>query len=685
MERINLNQVLKNTTFAYGFFSIVLDEKGAPIDFIIHDANERFNELTGYDISQVKDKKASEVFPGILLDDHDWLSDFSYTALSGKTKVVEAFSRYFDKWFRVEIICPLERHFVTFFSDISKEKYSTKSVENFFEVNLDLLCISDLEGHFIKLNKKWEDVLGYKEDELEGKLFLEFVHPEDKPSTISAFSDLSDTKKVFNFVNRYIRKDGDFRWIEWRSFIYGDRIYSSARDITQRINTEQENATLLMAVKQAAESVLITDLEANIEYVNPAFERLSGYRKEEVIGENARILKSGFQDPSVYKKMWETLDKDMIWEGEFKNKRKDGSIYIEEVKISPVFDSNGKKINYIAVKHDITQRRDAENNLRQSEELLDMFFRQSLDGFFFMMLPEPIKWDDSIDKDKAIDYVFKEQKITKINKAMLEQYRAKENDFIGLTPIDFFKHDVENGKRIWKDFFDKGKLHIDTREKRFDGSDMMIEGDYICIYDHRGYIKGHFGIQRDVTDLKETRRALEKSEQKFKELSMMDYLTSLYNRRHIFERIEELIERKNRFSETFSIAIIDLDHFKDVNDKYGHRAGDKVLRSIAKLLKSQVRKYDVVGRYGGEEFIILFPEINREEALPVMERIKGFAQEMKIVHENNEMFVTFSCGIADIEEIKNPKKRMDMIVEKADNRLYLAKENGRNKIVVEDK
>jgi|GEM_PF-3194752 len=424
MKKVDLNYVLNQTSFAFGHFSIVLGEKGSPADFIIHDANLRFKEITGYDIEDIKGKKVSEIFPGILPDEHDWSSYFSYTALTGNPGTVEKYSHYFGKWFRVEIVCPEKGEFITLFSDI-----------------------------------------------------------------------------------------------------------------TDRVEQEKDYARLFMVVRQAYESIVMTDLEANIEYVNPAFEKVTGYKKEEMIGRNAGILKSGLQSDQVYKDMWNTLNRDMVWHGELKNKRKDGGIYLEEVRISPVFGTKGKKISYIAVK---------------------------------------------------------------------------------------------------------------------------------C----------------DVTELRKVQEELEKSEQRFKELSMMDYLTSLYNRRHIFERIEELIERRNRFNETFAIAIIDLDHFKKINDKYGYKAGDKVLRSVARLLKSQVRKYDVVGRYDGEEFIILFPEINRKEALHVMERIKGFTEDMKVVYDKNEMYVTFSCGIADIEEVKKPRKHVDMIVEKADRRLYKAKENGRNRIVI---
>jgi PAS domain S-box-containing protein len=135
-----------------------------------------------------------------------------------------------------------------------------------------------------------------------------------------------------------------------------------------------------------------------------------------------------------------------------------------------------------------------------SEHLLELLFSQSLDGFFFMMLDEPIHWTGSADKDCLLDYVFEHQRITKVNDAMLAQYGATREAFIGLTPAEVYKHDLAEGRRVWREFFDRGQLHIKTHERRLDGTPIDIEGDYICLYDSERRIIGHFGIQRDVTE-----------------------------------------------------------------------------------------------------------------------------------------------------------------------------------------
>jgi signal transduction histidine kinase len=136
----------------------------------------------------------------------------------------------------------------------------------------------------------------------------------------------------------------------------------------------------------------------------------------------------------------------------------------------------------------------------ENERLLETFFSQSLDGFFFMMLDTPVEWGDHVNKDEVLDYVFEHQRMTKVNPAVLTQFAAVDvGELLGRTPSQFFAHDLANARARWREFFDQGHSHIETDERRLDGTPMRVEGDYIVIHDERGRIAGHFGIQRDVT------------------------------------------------------------------------------------------------------------------------------------------------------------------------------------------
>jgi PAS domain S-box-containing protein len=157
----------------------------------------------------------------------------------------------------------------------------------------------------------------------------------------------------------------------------------------------------------------------------------------------------------------------------------------------------------------------AEKALDESRRLLELFFAQSLDGFFFMMLDDPVRWDESVDKEAVLDYVFAHQRVTRVNGAMAAQYGASPETLLGRTPAEFFAHDPASGRRMWREFFDVGRLHIETHERKLDGTPIWIEGDYICLSAPDGRIMGHFGIQRDITARRRAEEALRFSEEKF--------------------------------------------------------------------------------------------------------------------------------------------------------------------------
>jgi PAS domain S-box-containing protein len=154
-----------------------------------------------------------------------------------------------------------------------------------------------------------------------------------------------------------------------------------------------------------------------------------------------------------------------------------------------------------------------ELELLSNQHRLEAFFSQSPDGFFFMMLDCPIRWDDTVDQEASLDYVFSHQRVTKVNAAMLAQYDAAEDEFIGLTPQDFFAHDLETGRQLWREMFDKGRLHVETLERKLDETSMWIEGDYNCLYNSDGEIIGHFGIQRNISDRKRAEEKLRQGQQ----------------------------------------------------------------------------------------------------------------------------------------------------------------------------
>lgn len=229
-----------------------------------------------------------------------------------------------------------------------------------FESARDGILILDAEtGKVVDVNPFLLQLLGYSYDEMCGQHIWE----------IGVFKDIADSKEAFYTLqkNEYIRyedlpletRHGKPIAVEFVSNVYlvnqSKVIQCNIRDITARKQADAERKQLQAAIEQAGDVIVVTDAQGNIQFINPAFVRTTGYSREEAIGQNPRFLKSGQQDDLFYRTLWDTISSGRIWAGQMVNKRKDGNLYTEESTISPIRDASGRIINYVAVKRDITQ------------------------------------------------------------------------------------------------------------------------------------------------------------------------------------------------------------------------------------------------------------------------------------------------------------------------------------------
>ncbi|MFY9116738.1 MAG: PAS domain S-box protein [Bacteroidales bacterium] len=290
METKLLKTLVEVSPFALAHHEIILNNRGEPIDYTFLAVNPEFEKLTGLKEKNIVGKTAKQVFQGMVDTHFDWIKLYGEVALTGKQQSFEQYFEPLKKWYKGQVYSHKKGFFTVYFADITTIKKQTDILEDFFSINLDLLCITDLKGHFIKLNKQWEEVLGYSIEELHQTSYFDLIHPDDLKSTRYAVSQLRKEHEVLDLVNRCRRKDGTYRFIEWRSKPKGDLVYAAARDITERIKMENElvanEANFRAFFESLNDVVLVNSKDGNILYANKAAEDMLGYAPRELVGMN---------------------------------------------------------------------------------------------------------------------------------------------------------------------------------------------------------------------------------------------------------------------------------------------------------------------------------------------------------------------------------------------------------------
>lgn len=183
----------------------------------------------------------------------------------------------------------------------------------------------------------------------------------------------------------------------------------------------------------------------------------------------------------------------------------------------------------------------------------------------------------------------------------------------------------------------------------------------------------------DVTDIATSKMALQQANGELERLSRTDGLSQLFNRTFWEECLFREMQRSKRHRHTASLIMFDVDHFKEVNDDYGHTVGDEFIRLLGREVRRNVRETDIAGRYGGEEFAIILPETNAEEARVFAERFRESVANMALEHESESLQITISLGIAELSEDMSTEQQF---IQAADKALYESKSNGRNRVTV---
>lgn len=293
-----------------------------------------------------------------------------YLSPTGKRIEVEVNEQYIEFDHKPAILS-IGRDITTRKQFIEALQVAKEYAENLINSSLDMIISVDLDRRIIEFNKAAQRTFGYRKEEVLGKP-INILYGDSDQSTQVHQQALCTEKFTGEVLNR--RKNGELFYSYLSSSVLRDAqgkvigIMGISRDITEQKRVEAERQRLAIAVEQAAESIVITDTVGTICYVNPAFERVTGYAQAEALGQNFALLKEG-EDQPFYQQIWNRLQKGEVWTGRLRARRKDGTSYEEEATLSPVRDTTGKIVNYVAVLRDVTQEVSLEAQLRQVQKL----------------------------------------------------------------------------------------------------------------------------------------------------------------------------------------------------------------------------------------------------------------------------------------------------------------------------
>ena len=371
----------------------VLEQSAASIvitdpDGVAEYVNSSFSKISGYELDVVIDEHINLLKNGLMSEDvfqsimdqiengDEWIGELRYQKKDGT---------YYWESASIGAIKDIEgniAHLVKVAENITDQKNLLSMLLRSYEFiegimnNINSMFIINSKFKVIQINKQFTEEFGYQTVDIVGKQIIEYIHEKSInifERNIETIIKKKNERKEFEFEIK--KKDSNYSLVCFKCapfIVEEDKMYivGTLEDITERHQMELRLEKLSKAVEHSPASVVITDINGIIEYVNPKFTNLTGYTFEEVIGHNPRVLKSGVQSDEFYKEMWETIISGAEWRGEFHNRKKNNKLYWEFASISPMKNNKGDVTHFIAVKEDVTERKLAEEALRISEENL---------------------------------------------------------------------------------------------------------------------------------------------------------------------------------------------------------------------------------------------------------------------------------------------------------------------------
>ena len=407
-------------------------------------------------------------------------------------------------------------------------------------------------------------------------------------------------------------------------------------------------AVLEAAFEHLYNAMVVTDADFDggpfIQRCNPAFCAMTGYTEDELIGQSPRILQGPDTDRKVIDQLTRKIRAGEFFEGSTVNYRKDGASYVVQWNISPVRDADGAIVAYISIQQDITARFAAERERSLLAEALNAatdpvivmdknFIIVFANNAFGREVGRPV--EDLLGQSA---FQLRPRTPQGLAEPQIRRVLAEGSPYRGVVSFE-----LATGKR----------LHVD-----------LSISSLIGYHDPNGH---YVAIAPNVTHMVEQQMALQ-------EMANIDALTGLLNRRSGQVALEIELQQAAGSGAPLSVAMGDIDHFKQINDRLGHAVGDDVLRSVAASLRGGMRSNDLAIRWGGEEFLILLPNTPLDDALPLAERVRNLVATTPQAASDS---VTISFGVGQWR----PGESVAAFIDRIDAAMYAAKSAGRNRVV----
>lgn len=528
-------------------------------------------------------------------------------------------------------------------------KKQREELQVIFDSAPTMIFYKDKDNKMVRVNQAFAEAMGMSREEIEGKSCFELWPHQAEDYWRDDREVINNGIPKIGIVEPLFTRHGE-RWVQTEKVPYRNEkgeivgVIGLATDITDRKETlealrlsEEEYRTLVNNVNIGVYRTT-PDSEGRFIKANPAMAKMFGYDSEQELTSH-RVIEL-YHDPRRRIKFLEKIrENGFVKNEEMLFRKKNGSPVWVSVTARLNLGEDGKPLWLDGVIEDITERKQAADEIRESEERFRTLFDNATDGIVVVDIAS--------------------RKFYLGNK-MFSQMLGRSQEEIALIGVEDI-HPKEDLPHVLKEFEKLAEKEInhtlDIPVKRKDGSIFFAEisTSHITMAG-KTYMMGIF---RDITERKKARQELEllnkeltQSNKRLRQLVLRDPQTGLFNHRYVEEAIEAEFYRAKRYVHPLSVMMVDIDYFKSINDVYGHHFGDTVLKQLARQLKKMVRQYDVVVRFGGEEFMIISPAIDRAQAMALARRLLDAINLYNFGDKNQTVKLKLSIAVSSYPEDK---------------------------------